>query len=771
MLPALALAASLLGTGLTGLQAAAASTLPQGPVVPLYGQQWQPWGTQDLGTSSATIAIEGCALTASAMLLEAYGVQTNPGALNLWLIAHGGYVDQNLLVWGAVAQYASSQGVQVSYTGWQSYSQTAVASSLAAGNPVIAQVTLDGSMHFVLLTGVGPDGTLWMNDPWFGDHTTFQSRYGGPTTGIQSIRLYSGGAAASSQLTAMSPGATETLTSPQGRFGTGAAGSEVLVLPYTTSSADWLQGSPVAVSSWTPSQITFTSPSTLTAGSVIVETPEGQPNYWFPYTVSAVDPVVAGSLSPSGGPAAGGTTVTVTGSGFQSPAQVTFGGQPATAVTVVGPTEIQAVSPPGAGTQYVQVSDWMGTSPDAPVNLFSYPVNQPPGALVSFPPVRICDTRSGNPSQLTGGAAQCNGRTLTPQVPLEVQVAGVGAVPAGGLTAAVLNVTVTNPASPGYLTVYPAGSPAPPTSNLNFTSNETVANQVQVGLGASGAVMVLASAQTDVVIDLVGYFASPAPSGAGLLAPLAPARICDTRPGNPSSLTGGSAQCGDKTLGTGGTLQVQVAGLGGVPAGAEAAMLNITVTDATGSSFLTVYPGGSPPTASSLNWTAGETVPNLVLASLSPQGTLTLYNSAGAVDVVIDVLGYYAPAAPQGSEFTPVPSPVRICDTRPAEPANQCTGETLGAGGSLSVQVAGLAGIPATAVAVVVNVAVTDTTRASYLAAFPSGLPPYTSDLNWVAGQTVSNLVLATLNSTGGFMVYNRFGSADVVIDVLGWYT
>ncbi|MHB1853434.1 MAG: IPT/TIG domain-containing protein [Acidimicrobiales bacterium] len=768
---AVALAACLAAGALASLQGVGAATapMPDGPVIPLFGQQWQPWGSQDLGTSTSTIGSDGCALTASAMLLEAFGVSTNPGTLNQWLVANGGYVDQNLLVWGAVAAYAKAQGAAVTYSGWLSYNLSAIDSSLAQGDPVIAQVTLDGSMHFVLLTGTGSQGTLWMNDPWFGDHTTFQSRYGSPATGIQSIRLYTGTPAQSSQLTAMSPGGSETITAPQGGFGPGLSGSQVLVLPYTTSSANWLLGTPVAVSSWTAGQISFTAPTALSAGSVIVETSTAQPNFWFSYTLPGA--VALGAISPNSGPAAGGTTVTITGTGFQMPAEVTFGGQPATSVNVVGPTEIQAVSPPGAGNQYVQVGDWMGTSPDGPAAVFSYPVSQPPGALVPITPARICDTRPGNPSGLTGAADQCLGHTLVAGSPLDIQVSGVGGVPTSGVTAAVLNVTVTDTAAAGFLTVYPAGGPAPGTSNIDFSAGETVANQVQVGLSQGGQVAVVASAAADVVVDVDGYFASPAPTGSGLLQPLTPSRICDTRPGNPSDLSGGATQCGGKTLAAGDTLQVQVTGLGGVPTGAQAAMLNVTATDTTRAGFLTVFPGGPLPTASSLNWAAGGTVPNLVLAPLSAAGTVSVYNALGSTDVVIDVLGYYAPSATGGSQFTPASSPVRICDTRPGQPQNPCTGQTLGPGGTLTVPVAGQDGVPVTAVAVVVNVAVTDTTAASYLSAFPSGTPTVTSNLNWAPGQTVSNLVLATLSATGGFTVYNCSGAADVVVDVLGWYS
>jgi hypothetical protein len=765
-LVALALAGAVGGP--RGVVAATAPS-PTGPVVPVLGQQWAPWGPLDLGTSTSTIASEGCALTASAMLLQAFGVVTNPETLNQWLIANGGYVDQDLLKWGAVAAYAGAQGVPLTYTGWEGYSASAIAGSLAAGDPVIAQVTLDGNMHFVLLTGTGPDGTLWMNDPWFGDHTTFQSRYGSPATGIQSIRLYSGTPVPSAQMTAMSPVGSEAITAPTGAVNFGSTPGQLLLLPAGTSSADWLQGSPLAVGTWTAGQITFTAPATLTAGSVIVETPAGEPNFWFPYTVSGA--VSVSGLSPDSGGAAGGTAVTVTGAGFQAPAQVTFGGQPATSVTVVGPTEIQAVSPPGTASQYLQVSDWMGTSSQSPAAIFSYPVTQPPAALVATAPARICDTRPGNPSGLSGAAAQCDGRTLLAGTPLDVQVAGVGPVPATGVTGVVLNVTVTDPTAPGFLTVYPAGSPPPLTSNLNFTAGETVANQVQVGLGSGGEIAVVASAAADVVVDVNGYFASPAPSGAGLLQPLPPARICDTRPGNPSGLSGAAAQCTGRTLQAGGILQLQVAGLGGVPVGALAAILNVTATDTTDQSFLTVFPSGPPPVASSLNWSPGQTVPNLVLAPLSAQGKVSIFNDAGSADVVVDVLGYYAATTPAAAEFVPLTSPVRICDTRPGQPQNPCTGQTLGPGGTLTVPVAGEDGVPVTAVAVVVNVAATDTTGASYLTAFPGGPPPLTSNLNWVPGQTAANLVVAALGSGGGFTVYNCSGAADVVVDVLGWYS
>jgi hypothetical protein len=72
-----------------------------------------------------------------------------------------------------------------------------------------------------------------------------------------------------------------------------------------------------------------------------------------------------------------------------------------------------------------------------------------------------------------------------------------------------------------------------------------------------------------------------------------------------------------------------------------AVILNVTATDTSASSYFTVYPSGSPPNASDLNWAAGVTIPNLVLASVNASGQITIFNAAGTVDGVVDVVGYF----------------------------------------------------------------------------------------------------------------------------------
>jgi hypothetical protein len=236
------------------------------------------------------------------------------------------------------------------------------------------------------------------------------------------------------------------------------------------------------------------------------------------------------------------------------------------------------------------------------------------GEYVAVAPSRLLDTRPGT-------AALAAGATLN------VTVTGTGGVPSAGVSAIVLNVTVTNTTATGYLTAYPTSSARPTASNLNWVAGWTVPNRVIVPVGTGGQVSFFNFAGvTDLVVDVNGYFTDATGSGKRFNA-LSPARIADTRASN-------------QKLGPAGTLSVQVGGVG-VSSGATAAILNVTATNPTASGFLTVFPGGTPPTASDLNFTTGQTIPNLVVATLSSTGSVTIYNSSGSTDVVVDLVGWF----------------------------------------------------------------------------------------------------------------------------------
>jgi len=226
-------------------------------------------------------------------------------------------------------------------------------------------------------------------------------------------------------------------------------------------------------------------------------------------------------------------------------------------------------------------------------------------------------------------------------------------------------------------------------------------------------------------------------------------------------------------LGPGQSVTLQVAGVGGAPAGAYAAVLNLTVTDTSAASYLTGYPaGGTRPLASNLNWSAGATVANLVEVRLSAGGALTIFNAAGSADVIADLAGWVsAPSATPGSAglYTAV-VPARLLDTRDGTGAPRAT---VAGGTSVSLQVLNRGGVPATGVsAVVLNLTATNVSAPTYITAWPEGSTrPTASNLNPGAGQTIANRVLVRVGTGGRIDLFNAVGQADLVADVSGWFS
>jgi hypothetical protein len=89
---------------------------------------------------------------------------------------------------------------------------------------------------------------------------------------------------------------------------------------------------------------------------------------------------------------------------------------------------------------------------------------------------------------------------------VDVQVTGRGQVPESGVSAVVLNVTVTQPAGPGFVTIFPAGGSLPVASDLTFGAGETRPNLAVVRVGSGGKVTLYVSTQTHVVFDVAGWF-------------------------------------------------------------------------------------------------------------------------------------------------------------------------------------------------------------------------------------------------------------------------
>lgn len=352
-------------------------------------------------------------------------------------------------------------------------------------------------------------------------------------------------------------------------------------------------------------------------------------------------------------------------------------------------------------------------------------------------PVRMVDTR---PTNTVGGFA---GRVGAATQSFTVTGRGVPAT----ATAVVVNIIVVDPAGGGYLSLWPAGQPKPLVSTLNTVGHRTAANNATVQLGVNGQISVAMGATTAyVVIDVQGYYA-PATGGAFVATP--PARVIDTRDG-----TGGpklAIQAGE-------TRNYQ---LTGAPANTVGVVMNVTSVNASAGSYLTVWPKNTTkPGTSNLNVAPGRTVANLVTTGLSADGSFSVYNNAGHVDIAADVEGYIVSNG--AGTFTPG-APQRTVDTRTATGTAQAR---TGPGQTITVNVGGTG-----ADAVSLNVTGVNPTAQTYLTVWPAGQPkPATSNVNLMPGDTIPNAV--TVAAAGGKVnIYNSAGNVDVVVDTVGRFT
>jgi len=396
----------------------------------------------------------------------------------------------------------------------------------------------------------------------------------------------------------------------------------------------------------------------------------------------------------------------------------------------------------GQTVQHVDVTMWRTTA----------------GGYVALPPSRLLDTRSGLGSPVT-----------TPVAPLGVvalQVAGQGGVPSSGVSAVVLNVTVAGSTSSGFVTVWADGATRPTTSSLNFLPGQIIPNLVIAPVGADGKVDLYngSPGSTSLLADVAGYFVAGDPVVTGAFGSLAPSRLLDTRSG-----VGAPA----KAVAPLGVVSLQVTGRGGVPLDTSAVVLNVTVAGSTSSGFVTVWgEGATRPTTSSLNFLPGQIVPNLVIAPVGANGKVDLYNgSPGSTSLVADVAGYFVGGTgPQSPGAFIAVAPARLLDTRNGVGAAAKPVAPLGV---VKLQVTGRGGVPDDGVsAVVLNVTVAGSTSSGFVTVWGNGAPrPTTSNLNFLQGQIVPNLVIAPVGTDGKVELYNGSpGSTSLIADVAGWF-
>ena len=199
-----------------------------------------------------------------------------------------------------------------------------------------------------------------------------------------------------------------------------------------------------------------------------------------------------------------------------------------------------------------------------------------------------------------------------------------------------LNVTVTQAANRGYLTVHECGAEPPDTSNVNFVAQRAAPNLVVARTDATGHVCLTATRDAHIIVDLLAEFGASTTVEA-----VTPARLADTR--------GGADPAAGDVVRIDVTADADTPGSGVVG--------NLTITRPQRSGYATVYPcSGGRPDTSNINFEAGQTVANAVIVEPDADGAICVFTNTPA-EVVFDLL------ATTGAGFTGV-APDRPLDTR-----------------------------------------------------------------------------------------------------------
>ncbi len=250
------------------------------------------------------------------------------------------------------------------------------------------------------------------------------------------------------------------------------------------------------------------------------------------------------------------------------------------------------------------------------------------------PSSRLVDTRTGVEKGLCP-TTTCD--TLPAQTNVSVQAAGREGIPASGTRAAVLSVTVVNPANSGYLKVAPGTTGAAAT--INYQGSETINLVVVTPIDANGRFTLKATTAVDVIVDVAGWYTDPPAGSPGTaLATVTPARIVDTRYSSGTCFP----SCGK--LAAQSQVRYEVRGHGGIAADATAVVGFITLVDPAGTGFLRVNPVGSgtgTTGSATMNYNNGDSGGIMIMVPIASDGTITMAASS-ATHMVLDVTGYFS---------------------------------------------------------------------------------------------------------------------------------
>ncbi|HEX9001030.1 MAG TPA: hypothetical protein VGB07_14085, partial [Blastocatellia bacterium] len=376
-------------------------------------------------------------------------------------------------------------------------------------------------------------------------------------------------------------------------------------------------------------------------------------------------------------------------------------------------------------------------------------------------------------------------------------------------TAIIGNITVV-PSGPGFLTLFPSDATQPTVANSNFKAGEVTNNFFTVGLGATGpdagAFKIFTSlfnggTNSEVIIDVTGYYAPPGAGGLYYHPLPAPVRLLQTFPGQTGCFLNGSQQLvGTNDPNANPALDLAVDGRGAglpspcnlIPADAVVLIGNATTVFPNaplGFGYLTIYPSDATrPTVASSNYGNNDIINGPFAVKLGADGKFKVFTFS-TTHLVIDISGYYS-ASPNdangaGLLFNPLPTPMRLLETRniPGFPLVGCYKPQApiagGVGGIRTQQVWGTCSdqpitIPNTSQAIVGNVTAINPVGAGFGTFFPGnvGIAPTVATTNYpfpvVFGYNRHYYVgLGPMDGT--FKILTQFTS-DYIVDVSGYF-
>ncbi|MBS1788049.1 MAG: putative Ig domain-containing protein [Acidobacteria bacterium] len=411
----------------------------------------------------------------------------------------------------------------------------------------------------------------------------------------------------------------------------------------------------------------------------------------------------------------------------------------------------------GTRSYTLLVNQTGGTSPN---NLQFYPLAHP---------VRLLDTRAGQAgcdapgAKITGGTSRTQtaaGRTcdgLTIPANAAALVGNATSVQSGG----------------GYFTLYPSDIAKPNSANSNYSANQILNSLFTVRLGANdGAFKIFVSTDTDIVVDITGYYAAPSATGLYFHPLPKPVRLLDTREGQTACFAPGLPLQGDSTMTQlGATTCDNVL----IPAGALALTGNATTVSPQANGFLTLYPSNATrPLIASANYQPGVNLNSPFMVGLAPSGQFNIY-VASTTDLVVDVTGYYSTQLNdgngQGLLFNALAAPTRLLDTRTGQTACFTPNAPMTGGASyLQPATGACSNVPATAKAVVGNATAVNEVANGYLTFWPSDAnQPFIATSNYRTGIVFNRHFTVGLGADGAFKRYAA-ATTDLVIDLVGYF-